>query len=207
MSLINPDEGNQSTSAGATEQPTPSASGEAGQPLPDTLKMVLDRLDEQGKLIKGLQKGTDKQIGQVRSDVKRILELKEQGLTESQINRELFVDSLMQGQTVTSADPVGKQEQGGPDFDVESTLKAMQFDDNDVALAALKVVHGNNKSALLKAAAQLRLNQLATKPAGPAGALPPSGGVSTSPEENTIKNINDSRTLYKLAGEQIKPRR
>lgn len=201
----NSDEGNQTQPTGDAEQPTSPTSGGAGQPLPDTLKLVLDRLEKTEKLVQGLQKGTDKQISSVRNDVKRILELKEQGLNEPQIQRELYIDSLMTGQSAAPAEPVGKQEPSGPDPDVENTLKAMQFDENDVALAALKVLHGNNQAGLLKAAANLRINQLAQKPAGPAGALPPSGGQSGSrTAENPIQNINESRDLYRIAAQEFK---
>jgi hypothetical protein len=65
---------------------------------------MMSELEGLKKSVKGLQKGTDKQIGQLSNDIKRILELKEQGFDERGIQRELFLDSLM-GQN-TSAVPV-----------------------------------------------------------------------------------------------------
>jgi hypothetical protein len=93
-----PVEGNQEQPTGGTEQSTPSPSGSNGQPLPD-VSAIITRLDEQEKLLRGFQKGTDKQIGQVKSEIKRILELREEGLNESQIERELWIDRQIESQT------------------------------------------------------------------------------------------------------------
>ena len=190
MSLTNTDEGNLQPPTGGTESPTSLPLGSEGQPLPDAIRLVLSRLDDQDKLIRGLQKGTDKQIGQVRNDVKRILELKEQGTNESQIQRELMLDSLLD-QNPSFSEPVGKQVPAEPDLDVESTLKAMQFEESDIALAALTALYADNKPALVRAAANLRLQQLAVKPAGAAGALPPQGGSAPASQPNQAVIISE----------------
>src|SRR5688572_1280607 len=134
------DEGNLQQPTGEVESPISPASGNESQPLPEYVTALATRLNEQDKLIKSLQKGTDKQIGQVRSDVKRILELKEQGLNEDQIKRELWIDSQISGGDAPSETPVGKQEQR-PSIDIESSLKDLQFEPNDIELAALKLIH------------------------------------------------------------------
>lgn len=105
----NPAEGNQALPTGGTDPSTSSPSGGQGQPLTD-VSVLTARLEAAEKQLKGLQKGTDKQIGQLNTQVKRILELKEQGYTESQIGRELFIDELMQNQTVPTPAPVPDKE-------------------------------------------------------------------------------------------------
>lgn len=137
MSLL-PDEGNQEQPTGGAESPASQTSGGQGQPLPD-VSALARRLDEQDKLIRGLQKGTDKQIAQVNSNVKRILELKEQGLNEEQIKRELWIDQQMQGQTPHPQAPVGN-ESARQAPDVESAFKKLEeynLDQNDQEFISL----------------------------------------------------------------------
>ena len=96
MATENPNEGNPGIE-GATQLPVAPPST-----IPDQLSRdEIEALRGLPGLIKGLQKGTDKQIGQVRADVKRILELKESGLNEAQIQRELAVDALLEQGTPT----------------------------------------------------------------------------------------------------------
>jgi hypothetical protein len=122
MSLL-PDEGNQEQPTGGQESPTSAPSGsQQGQPLPDVGALVR-QVEELGKQVKGIQKGTDKRFEQIGGNIKRILELKEQGLNESQIQRELWIDSQMQGQNLTPEAPVGNA--GGRQApDVESFTAA-----------------------------------------------------------------------------------
>lgn len=188
-----PVEGNQQQPTGGSESPTSTPSGsQQGQPLPDYVRALVEKQEQLEQQVKSFQKGNDKRIGQFGNDIKRILELKEQGLNETQIQRELFVDNLMQGQNTPPTQPAGSGS-GGQALDIEGTLKELQFEPNDVALASLKVLYGGDPNTLLKEAAKLRLTQLTQKPAGPAGALPPSGGSSP---ENGKMTIEETYTKY-----------
>ena len=181
--MVTPLDGN--PPAGEQTPPTPAASPEQGQLSKEDIQALVQRLDAAEKQLKGLQKGTDKQIGQVRDDVKRILELKEKGLDETQINRELLIDQILTGQISPTGSVVGKQPEAVQSFDVETVVKAMDFPENDVAVAAVKKAYENDKPKMIAELAKLKVSQVSVKPAGPAGGLPPSGGVQTpiAPDE------------------------
>lgn len=175
-------EGNAQEPTGAAEQPTSPASGAPeGQPLPDYVTALQGQVAELASLVKGVQKGTDKQIGQVRGDIKRILELKDKGLDETGIQRELFLDSLMTGQTQSAPAqaPAGSGQPQGAGLDVDAVVKSLQFQPNDPALAALKIKHGSNAQAFLQAAADLRLSQLTSPTPTPGTALSQTGNAAT----------------------------
>lgn len=164
----NQNEGNSQGAAGAAEQPTSPTSAPDSQPLPDYVVSLQHQVADVQKLVQGIQKGTDKQIGQVRTDVKRILELQAQGLNETQINRELWIDQQMSGQQSAPIQPTagsGRQDTG---IDVESIVASLQFQPNDPALAALKIKYAGDPQGLIKAAADLRLAQVQTPNPSPA---------------------------------------
>lgn len=145
MSLL-PDEGNQEQPTGGAESPASSPSGsQQGQPLPDVSALV-KQVDELGKLVKGIQKGTDKRFETIGGDIKRILELKEQGLNEDQIKRELWIDKQIQGQDVPlQTAPVGN-ESGGQAPDVESAFRTVEeygLSTNDQEF--LQLIRANSK--------------------------------------------------------------
>lgn len=175
----NPTEGNPSAPTGATEQPTSSTSGAQGQPLPDYVIALQGQVEKLSKLVNGFQKGTDKQIGQVRGDIKRILELGGKGLDETGIQRELFLDQLMSGQNAPVQQPIGNGQQPDAGIDVDGIVKSLQFQENDPALAALRIKYSGDPQGLLKAAADLRLAQL--KSPNPSPATAPSQNSSTPP--------------------------
>ena len=132
-------------------------------------------------MVKGIQKGTDKQIGQVRGDIKRILELGSKGLDEGAIQRELFIDQMMTGQTQNApAQPPAGSEHKGTNLDVDTVVASLQFQPNDPALAALKIKYSSDPQGLVKAAADLRLSQLQTPNPSPGTGIPPSGGQPPS---------------------------
>jgi hypothetical protein len=170
-------EGNQTPATGAQETSQSSAaSAGAAQPLPDYVTALQGQIAELSTLVKGVQKGTDKQIGQVRGDIKRILELKDSGMSEAQIQRELQLDALLgQSQNAPAQQSAGSG-QTSTGLDVDSVISSLQFQPNDPALAALRLLHGNNPQELLKAAAGLRLSQLQTPNPSPATAPSQSGG-------------------------------
>lgn len=167
MLPTNQTEGNPQGGTGAAEQPTSPASTPGSQPLPDYVLAMQKQIEDVTKLVNGIQKGTDKQIGQVRGDIKRILELKEQGLTEPQIQRELWIDQQMNGQNAPVQQPVGNEPKNAG-IDAESVLTSLQFQPNDPALAALRIKYQGDQNALVKAAADLRLSQLQTPNPSPA---------------------------------------
>jgi hypothetical protein len=139
MSLI--DDGNQEQPTGGTESPTSSPSGsQQGQQLSDVSALV-KTVEELRKELRGIQKGTDKRFEKFGGDIKRVLELKEQGLDENGIKRELFLDSLIagQGQDAPPPTPVGNESQRQAP-DVESafrTVEEYELSTNDPEFLAL----------------------------------------------------------------------
>lgn len=175
----NQNEGNPQAPAGGSEQPTSTPSGAESQPLPDYVKVLQSQIAALQAESKGRQKAEDKFYGKVGSDIKRILELNGQGMNESQIQRELFLDKLMENQSA----PV--QQAAGPakpntSLDVDAVVRSLQFADNDPALAALKIKYGNDPNGLVQAAADLRLQQLNSPKPTPATGIPPSSGLPPS---------------------------
>jgi hypothetical protein len=124
MSLI--DDGNQEQPTGGTESPTSSPSGsQQGQHLSPDVSALVKEVTELKKELRGIQKGTDKRFERQDSNIKRILELKEQGLNESQIQRELVLDRLIGTQDAPPAEPVGN-EAGRQAPDVESAFRTVE---------------------------------------------------------------------------------
>jgi hypothetical protein len=122
-----PDDGNQQQPAGGTESPASSPSGGQGQQLSPDVDALMKRLDDQDKLIRGLQKGIDKRFERQDGNIKRILELKEQGLDERGIERELLLDSLIAGQRQDAPPPTPEgNERQGQAADVESAFKVLE---------------------------------------------------------------------------------
>jgi hypothetical protein len=119
------DDGNQQQPTGGQEQPTSAPSGgQQGQQLSDVSALV-KQIGDLEKQIRGLQKGTDKRFERQDSDIKRILELKEQGLSEPQIQRELLLDQLISSQVAPPATPVGNVSQGQAP-DIESAFRTVE---------------------------------------------------------------------------------
>lgn len=179
MSIINQTEGNQPAPAGGSEPPTSTPSGTpAGQPLPEYVTALQNQIADLTKMVNGVQKGTDKQIGQVRGDIKRILELGGKGLDEGAIQRELFIDQMIAGQTPSAQvqQSVGN-EQKNAGIDVDSVITSLQFQPNDPALAALKIKHAGNPQELIKAAADLRLSQFTSPSPTPGTGLSQGNGA------------------------------
>lgn len=166
----NPNEGNSPEPTGGTQPPVAPPSGSESQPLPDYVKALQFQLADLTTKYNGLQKGTDKQIGQVRGDIKRILELKDQGLNETQIKRELWLDQQLEKQDAPVPQVSGTNSQN-TGFDIEPVLKSLQFPDNDPGLAALKAKHASNPMEFLKAATELRLSQAVSANPTPATSL------------------------------------
>ncbi len=214
-----PNEGNLEDAGepGANSNSSASQSQPLEASFTELMATLQKKVDAQDGEIKALKSGKDKAVDRaIKSQEETLAKLaKYLNVDETQVReaqRQSVLDDLVAervgrnqpdqpiGGTVGSGGNAAEQS-----IDVESTLKAMQFEDNDVALAALKVLHGNNQAGLLKAAANLRISQLAQKPAGPAGALPPTGGQGGSHTvENPIQNITESRDLYKLAAKEFK---
>lgn len=165
-------EGNGQTTTGATEQPTSSASVSAPAPLPDYVIALQQQIAQFETQLRGIQSGADKQISQVRGDVKRILELSQKGLDESQIQRELWIDAQMTQPPNSQALPPAGTGPKGQGIDTEGLLAALQFPPNDPALAALRIRHAADPQAFITAAASLRLSQLQSPNPSPGTGLP-----------------------------------
>jgi hypothetical protein len=88
-----------------------------------------------------------------------------------------------QNRAVKSAEVFGKIE------------RAMQFDDNDIAAAAVKKAYADDPLTMLSQLAELKVSQANVKPAGPAGALPPSGGqgATRAPELERLQKEYDAQ--------------
>lgn len=171
-------EGNPQQPTGGAEPPASSPSGQPGQPLPDYVVALQNQVASLQAEIKGQQKGADKRFGQMQGDIKRILELKEQGLNESQIQRELWIDSQMtqppaQNALVQQAPGTSQQNTG---LDVEAIVKSLQFPENDPTLAALRIKYANDPNGLVKAAAEVRIAQATSPNPSPASAFSQTAG-------------------------------
>ena len=178
-------DGNQ-VPTGDSNQSNSGASG-TGQQLDPAkqLELLQSRIDAFEKQLRGQQKGTDKEIGRVKAEVNdisgkigRILELNGKGLDQNAIERELKLDALVGTESPAPAAPAPDKAVSGQSLDADSLLSTLKFVENDPALAALKIKYAGDPQSLVKAAADLRIQQLTIPPAGPAGALLPQGGTS-----------------------------
>ena len=121
------DDGKDTTSTGGAEQPTSPPSETSPQQL-SSVDALVKTVEELRKELRGVQKGTDKRFEKFGGDIKRILELKEQGLDENGIKRELFLDNLIagQGQDTPPPPPAGSGSGAGQAPDVESAFKTLE---------------------------------------------------------------------------------
>lgn len=198
-------------STGAAEQPTSPASGAQASSLPDYVTALQSQVSELQGVVKGLQKGTDKRFGQMDTNIKRILELKDQGLNETQIQRELWIDSQMtpQQQNAPVQQPVGNV-QTNQGIDVEPIITSLQFQPNDPALAALKIKYAGDPQGMVKAAADLRFSQLSTPNPSTGTGLPISGGqaqvdgLNAQQVEQLSMKLNRLYDNYSANEQQIK---
>jgi hypothetical protein len=158
-----------------------------------------------------LQKGTDKQIGQVRADVKRILELKEQGLNENQIQRELYIDSLIEQGTLPK--PVAGNDAPKQGLDADAIVKSFGLADDDLSI--LKVRHADNPAQLIAEAHKLAMSKASVPSATPATQLqntreaPPPPPESKEQEQAALMEtwervkFNPTSTEYKVTKEKL----
>jgi len=187
-------DGNQE-GAGAAEQPTSPASQPTGQLSQADIEAIIDARTADFK--RQFQKGVDKQVGSVRDDVKRILELQESGLNATQIERELQIDRLVHQESApaTPADPGRSPESAG--FDVNAVVTKLGLDDNDVLVAAYKVAYKDDPKGLLEKLTGLSQPGKIPSPAGaplPEGGKPPENSGLT-PEQVEAKSATLNR-LY-----------
>jgi hypothetical protein len=190
------DEGNLGQSSGGAEPSTSQTSDSSSQPLPAYVKTIIERLDKQDVFLRGLQKGTDKQIGQVKSDIKRVLELKDRGLDETQIERELFIDSLYQGQKAPEVKPTPDKSDKTSGFDISAIDAALELPANDSRVTDLKLKFGNDPIAYLREAHKLKSQLSSTSPT-PAEMPLPQGGAKTEKSAEALKSdyIKEVQTM------------
>lgn len=202
-------EGNPQGSAGGTEQSTSSTSEQKGQPLPAYVETILNRLDGVEKRISGVQKGTDKQIrNQVNGSIERILQLAGEGKTKAQIERELWIDSMMQGPESADASPGSDQagKASSPSATIQVVDEVLQLPANDSRVTDLKLKHGNNPKAYLSEGLKL-LASLGEQSESTPGEQPIAQGKSAPiKDDNPIANIDDPKALYRLAAQQMAKR-
>lgn len=167
--------------------------------MPDYVVALKDQIASLQAEIRGQQKGTDKRFGQMQGDIKRILELKDQGLDESQIQRELWIDRQMnppveQNPPVTPTPGTGSANIG---FDVENIVRDF-FEPNDPSLASLRQKHGGNQAEFLKEAMRLGIEKAKTPNPSPASILSQTGqaytGLTPEQADERLQQLND---LYK----------
>jgi hypothetical protein len=180
------DEGNLGQPSGGAEPSTSQTSGSPSQPLPEYVKTLMDRLDEQDKFIKGLQKGTDKRFERQEGNIKRILELKDRGLDEAQIERELFIDQLYQGQKAPEAKPTPDKSDKASGFDISAIDAALELPANDSRVTDLKLKFGSDPIAYLREAHKLKSQLSSTSPT-PAEMPLPQGGAKTEKSVEALK--------------------
>jgi hypothetical protein len=160
---------------------------------PDILKGMKDRRFNQIQ-------GTLDNLSPVLEKVKGLL-TPEQQAQFSQIQRDAEFEDLKQRvygtpQTQTGAATGGTQSSAA--VDVETTVKKLQFADNDPALAALRIKHANNPIEFLNAAAELRISQLQTPSPTPATTLTQTGmPMSRMTDDQITEKSAQLEELYK----------
>jgi hypothetical protein len=199
-----PVEGN-SHSAGEAQPSTAPASENESQRLPEYVTTILSRIDAVEKLARGVQKGTDKQIkNQINGSIERILELAKEGKSQKQIERELWLDSLMEGRNVADAEPVADNDSKANGADMSKVIdEVLQLPANDPRVTKLKLEHGNDTAAYMREALKLaaRLAE-ANDDSTPAEQPLPTGGTARK-VDNPIADIDDPKLLYRLAAQQM----
>jgi DNA repair exonuclease SbcCD ATPase subunit len=157
------------------------------------LKSLKDRRFNQ------IQRSLD-EVSPVLEKVKGIL-TPEQQAQFSQIQRDAEFEDLKQRVYGTPQTQTGVPQSGTPGsaaVDVETTVKKLQFADNDPALAALRIKHANNPTEFLNAAAELRISQLQTPSLTPATTLPQTGTpMGRMTDDQVIEKSAQLEELYK----------
>ena len=202
------DEGKAQVPAGGQQASPVAASGAESQPLPAYVTAMLKRIDDIEKLAKGVQKGTDKQINQVNASIERILELAKEGKTKPQIERELLLDRLMQDKE--SAEPEAVSDKRGKQTNSPDIVKVVDevlgLPENDSRVTDLKLKHGNDPKAYLSESLKL-LASLGDQSESTPGEQPVlQGRGAPARDDNPIKDIDDPKTLYRLAAKQMAQR-
>lgn len=152
-------------------------------------------------ILKGMKDRRFNQIERKLDDISPVLDKVKELLTPEQreqfdrIQRDAEIDDLKRAvfggsPAPTSAATSGTQ--GNAAFDAETIVKALQFDDNDIAVAAVKKAYADNPQQMISQLAQLKITQANIKPNGPAGALPPSGGQGQAPRKGAGNELIDA---------------
>ncbi len=209
-----------SSSQGTQGSPNPdNLSGQSVQPpsttaptqSPDQMRALVSQIVSEAlqnpDILKGMKdrrfnqiQGTLDNLSPVLEKVKGML-TPEQQAQFSQIQRDAEFEDLKQrvyggSSTQTGAATGGTQSSAA--VDVETTVKKLQFADNDPALAALRIKHANNPTDFLNAAAELRINQLQTPSPTPATTLTQTGmPMNRLSEDQITEKSVQLEELYK----------
>src|SRR5512138_315937 len=184
------DDGKDTGLSGGSEQPTSTPSDTSPQQLSPDVSALVKEVTELRKELRGLQKGSDKRFERQDENIKRILELKEQGLTQPQIERELWIDQQMKGQDTPPQAP-GGTEGARQAPNVESAFRKLeeynlQQNDSDF-LAILRKSQNMTPEQFDKEVDGFVLRKVKpSKPANPADVVQPparGGGQTTLSDE------------------------
>lgn len=194
-------------SAGGSGTSTPGASDESQQ-LPEWAKALAKRVDEAVTTVRGVQKGVDKQIVKgVDSSIERILELSKAGKSATEIKRELWIDSQIGGSDSVEPSPA-VSDKGAAVEDDKALYKAvddlLQLPANDSRVTQLKLDHGKDFEKYRSEAFKLALKLHAGQEEATPGEQPVASGGGAAPKvDNPIANIDDPKTLYRMAAQQM----
>lgn len=198
---------------GTQDRPSPESSSATGVQQPSSfdtealLKLVEPLIE------KKLQSGKDRRIARLEkavSEFQPVLE-KFRGLVPdeklSEIQKDLEFDELKRkvyGDETTREDPPARQQAETPTAEMVKAIdEVLQLPANDPRVTDLKVRYGNDPAAYMKEGAKL-LGQIGLqREPTPAEVPSTTPGAVSRPSENPIQNIEDSRTLYRMAAQQI----
>lgn len=189
------------------QPPSTPASAQSPEQLDGLVaKKVLEAL-QNPDILKGMKDRRFNAIQQSLDSVSPVLEKVKTLLNPEQLeqfnkiqteNRLEQLEQMVVGSRDSSVNqPAGKQTDSA--LDVEPMLASLQFPANDAGLAALRIKHGNDKNALLKAAADLRISQLTSGGATPAMGLSMQN-VQSNPSEQARIEIETQNYIKDMQG-------
>jgi hypothetical protein len=108
------------------------------------------------------------------------------------------------GEEQTGDSKAGKPESAATDL-TQVVDEVLQLPENDSRVTDLKLKHGNDPKAYLSEGLKL-LASLGEQPESTPGEQPVLQGRVVTKEENPIKDIDDPKTLYRIAAKQMAQR-
>lgn len=161
---------------------------------------------------KKLQSQKDRRIAKLEETVSQFAPVLERfrGLVPDDklegIQRDLELEDLKKrvyGQDQTRVPETRQSEEKPTDEMVKAIDEVMQLPGNDPRVADLKLRHGNDPVAYMREAAKLLANIGVQKESTPAEQPVTTPGAVARQPDNPIAEIEDSRTLYRMAAQKI----